>query len=223
MKTRKPANLPASVRARLQNLARTRKTEFQLVLSEFAIERLLYRLGVSRHADRFVLKGATLFKLWTNDRHRATWDVDFLGRGASGIADVVGVVRDVCSIAAEDGIEFDVDSIAGEAIRAAEEYGGVRVRLEARLAEAASRVPGIPATWQTPSCSSWGPFSPLPREAIPFIGDGRPEDHGSKRAPRDGSGLRYRVLLEIPPLVASLERRPASPAQDSPAEPCAEL
>ena len=139
MKTRKPANLPASVRARLQNLARTRKTEFQLVLSEFAIERLLYRLGVSRHADRFVLKGATLFKLWTDDRHRATWDVDFLGRGASGIADVVGVVRDVCSIAAEDGIEFDVDSIAGDAIRAADEYGGVRVRLEARLAEA--RIP----------------------------------------------------------------------------------
>jgi hypothetical protein len=36
--------------------------ELQLLLSEFAVERLLYRLGVSRHDERYVLKGAMLFK-----------------------------------------------------------------------------------------------------------------------------------------------------------------
>jgi hypothetical protein len=44
-----------SVRGRLRELARRRGLEFQLVLSEFAIERLLYRLGASSHRHRFVV------------------------------------------------------------------------------------------------------------------------------------------------------------------------
>ncbi len=138
-KGKQPTNVAASVRARLQNLSRQRGAEFQLVLSDFAIERLLYRLGVSRHADDFVLKGAMLFKLWTRDVHRATWDLDLLGRGANRIPEVVAVIRDLCSIAVEDGIVFDTVSISGEEIRAEEEYVGVRVRLNAHLAGA--RIP----------------------------------------------------------------------------------
>jgi hypothetical protein len=67
----RPTDLAASVRARLHNLARQRRVEFQLILSEFAIERLLYRLGASQFADHFGLKGAMLFKLWTDERRRA--------------------------------------------------------------------------------------------------------------------------------------------------------
>jgi hypothetical protein len=136
---RPPKSVPASVRARLLDVARRRNVEFQLVLSEFAIERLLYRLGKSPRAGDFVLRGAMLFKLWPDVRHRATWDLDLLGRGASGVADVAGVIRDLCGVSEGDGIVFDVDSVAGEEIRAADEYTGVRVRLEARLAEA--RIP----------------------------------------------------------------------------------
>jgi predicted nucleotidyltransferase component of viral defense system len=136
---RPAANPAASIRARLDHLARHRGVELQLVLSEFAIERLLYRLGVSAHADRFVLKGATLFRLWSGDERRATWDLDLLGRGASGVADVVAVVREVCAIPADDGITFVTDSITGEEIREPDEYAGVRVRLDARLAGA--RIP----------------------------------------------------------------------------------
>lgn len=77
---RQPKNVAASVRARLLELSRCRNVEFQRVLSEFAIERLLYRLGVSTHAERFVLKGATLFKAWFDVSHRATWDLDLLSR-----------------------------------------------------------------------------------------------------------------------------------------------
>jgi len=132
-------NLGASVRARLRDLARTRGVEFQLMLSDFAIERLLYRLGVSPYADRFVLKGATLFKLWADDRGRATWDLDLLGHGASSVADIVVVLRSLCAIRVDDGIEFDADLVSGEEIRIPDEYNGVRVRFEARLAEA--RIP----------------------------------------------------------------------------------
>jgi hypothetical protein len=133
------AGSAASVRARLQALARREKVEFQLLLSEFAVERFLYRLGVSPHGDRYVLKGAMLFRLWSEERGRATWDLDMLGRGAHEVADVVAVIRDLCRVLADDGIVFDTDSIEAEEIRVADEYAGVRVRLLARLAGA--RIP----------------------------------------------------------------------------------
>lgn len=136
-----PSRAPnaASVRARLAALARKRNVEVQLVLSEFAVERFLYRLGVSQHADRFVLKGATLLRHWSGDRGRATWDLDLLGYGPSEVAEVVTVVQELCGIPADDGIEFLAESARGEEIREPDEYAGVRVRLVARLA--AARIP----------------------------------------------------------------------------------
>ena len=56
-------NLVASVQARLLNLARVQQREYGQVLTRFALERLLYRLGISEHADNFLLKGALLFDL----------------------------------------------------------------------------------------------------------------------------------------------------------------
>ena len=136
---RGPASSAASVRARLGDLARRRGVELQLVLSEFAIERLLYRLGVSSYADRFVLKGAALFRLWSGDDRRATWDLDLLGHGPSAVQDMVAVVRDLCAVSSDDAIAFVADSVQGEEIRGPDEYPGVRVRLHALLAQA--RIP----------------------------------------------------------------------------------
>jgi hypothetical protein len=51
----------------------------------------------------------------------------------------MAVIRDLCPGRADDGIAFDLESMAGEKIRAADKYAGVRVRLEAWLAEA--RIP----------------------------------------------------------------------------------
>ncbi len=138
--TRKgPTNIAASVRARLDDLRKKKGLELELVLSNYAVERLLYRIGASPFADRFVLKGATLFRLWTEERGRATWDLDLLGRGASGIEEMAGVMREICAIDCEDGIRFDTGSVIAEEIRIPDEYGGVRVRLEARLD--AARIP----------------------------------------------------------------------------------
>jgi predicted nucleotidyltransferase component of viral defense system len=136
---RPPTNVAASVRDRLRALARRRGVEFQLVLSEFAIERLLYRLGASEHGERFILKGATLFRLWTPGDRRATWDLDLLGLGSSQVPDMVSAVQDLCGIDASDGIVFDGETVVGEEIRDPNQYGGVRVRLQAHLAGA--RIP----------------------------------------------------------------------------------
>ena len=107
-----------SVRARLLNLARQEGEDFQRMLIRFAIERLLYRLSNSEHADDFVLKGATLFAQWLGKPHRATKDLDLLGRGGPEIERLVRVFREVAVVACpEDGVVFSADAIEGRAIR----------------------------------------------------------------------------------------------------------
>jgi Nucleotidyl transferase AbiEii toxin, Type IV TA system len=72
-------NIGASVRARLLSLAKASGQSFELVLTRFALERLLFRLGQSRYADRFVLKGAMLLMIWFEDPFCGTRDLDLLG------------------------------------------------------------------------------------------------------------------------------------------------
>jgi hypothetical protein len=76
-------NTAASVRDRLLRLAKQRGDDFQLILTRYGLERFLYRLSQSEYRDRFVLKGAMLFALWSPQAHRAMRDVDFLGFGDS--------------------------------------------------------------------------------------------------------------------------------------------
>jgi len=51
----KKSNVAASIRARLLNLARERQQNFDLVLTRFCLERLLYRISISNYNDRFLL------------------------------------------------------------------------------------------------------------------------------------------------------------------------
>jgi hypothetical protein len=74
-------NIGASVRARLLNKAKAGGQDFNLVLTRYALERLLYRLGASVYAERFLLKGALFFDLWFDIPHRPTRDADLLGFG----------------------------------------------------------------------------------------------------------------------------------------------
>jgi predicted nucleotidyltransferase component of viral defense system len=73
-----PKNMVASVSRRLLNHAHKIGADPNLILLWYALERLLYRLSVSAHVDRFVLKGAMLFRLWGGDDFRATRDLDLL-------------------------------------------------------------------------------------------------------------------------------------------------
>jgi predicted nucleotidyltransferase component of viral defense system len=77
----RPRNMAASVRARLLAHARATGLSFDQVLTRFVLERLLFRLATSGHADRFVLKGAMLLTSWFDDPLRPTRDIDFLGYG----------------------------------------------------------------------------------------------------------------------------------------------
>lgn len=133
-------NIAASVRDRLLALARQRSEDFQLILTRYGLERLLYRLSQSEYRDRFILKGAMLFTLWGDKAQRSTRDVDFLGFGDSGETTLQETFRNLCSVPVDDdGLVFLSDSVRVETIRDAMEYGGIRVTLLGDLAGA--RVP----------------------------------------------------------------------------------
>lgn len=126
----------ASVRARLLTLAREKGQAFDLLLTRYTTERLLYRLSTTPHRDRFVLKGAMLITTWFDDPHRPTRDVDFLGYGDPAPEPMLAVFREICAIEENDGVTFDVDALRVELIREELEYGGLRLRTTARLAGA---------------------------------------------------------------------------------------
>jgi hypothetical protein len=106
-----------------------------LLLTRYAGERLLYRLGRSAHGSQFVLRGAALFTVWTGRPERAARDFDLLGLGEPSSAYVRRVFRAALEVPApDDGVTFDGASLNVTAIPGQREGAGVRVSLSASAA-----------------------------------------------------------------------------------------
>jgi hypothetical protein len=140
---------PASIHARLLNLARARGEDFNLVLVRYATERFLYRLSQLPARESYWLKGAMLFDLWFDVAHRPTRDADFLGFGPMESGVLASTVREICAVPAKDGMRFDADSIVIDEIREDARYGGLRVRgFGAGKGKVMSGHPGVSACEQ---------------------------------------------------------------------------
>ncbi len=133
-------DIAASIRQRLLNLARERQEDFDYVLRQYVMQRLLYRLGQSEHAEQFLLKGALLFWVWNEDFHRPTRDIDLLTYSDNDVDHLVEVFQQVIGAnAGDDGLVFDVDALKGIEIKEDADYTGVRITGFATLTNA--RVP----------------------------------------------------------------------------------
>lgn len=126
-------NIGASVRARLLNISKATGQSFDLVLTRFVLERLLYRLSRSRHADRFVLKGAMLLMSWFEEPLRGTRDLDFLGFGDPNPDAMLATFREILAPEVGDGVTFDANALRVDRIREELEYGGLRLRTTASI------------------------------------------------------------------------------------------
>lgn len=133
-------NIAASIRQRLANLARSGGQPFENVLTRYALEGFLYRLGISPYRDRFILKGAMLVSTWIKAPFRGTRDLDFLAFGDPSLEAMRQVFRKICSIAQNDGLVFPLDAVTVEANREDAEYGGLRVKSLALLDTARIRI-----------------------------------------------------------------------------------
>jgi hypothetical protein len=130
----KPGNVAASVRQRLLNLARSDKRPFNELLQYYAMERFLYRLSLSAHAERFILKGALMLRAWKSPEIRPTMDIDMLGMTRNEEGSIVAQIRDIISVdSGEDGLVFDAASVRAERITEDADYEGIRVRFSGSL------------------------------------------------------------------------------------------
>ena len=126
-------NIAASIKARLLKIAREQNRVFEILLVRFALERLLFRLSISTYRDNYVLKGGMLVAQWLDHDNRETRDIDFLGFGSNDQKAIRTVFAEIMAIDAEDGLAFDVETLAASAIREGLEYGGIRLRTSSYL------------------------------------------------------------------------------------------
>lgn len=129
-------NLSASVRQRLLNHSAASKQDFQVVLAQYAFERLLYRLERSLNSGDFVLKGALLFLVWSGEKYRPTRDMDLASKDVRTQEELKSIFCNICEVVVDDdGLIFHKDSVSVESIRDDNEYGGMRVNLLVTLGQ----------------------------------------------------------------------------------------
>ena len=127
-------NIEHSVRLRLLDVSKKRKVDFQFCLTHYALERFLYRLSKSSHAEKFILKGALLLMSWTNEPYRPTRDLDLLGCGDATPGNLRTAIMEICQSEVEpDGLVFDTESLTIEEIREGFDYDGYRVKITVYL------------------------------------------------------------------------------------------
>jgi hypothetical protein len=133
----KTRNVAASVHQRLLNHSTAIKADPNLVLIWYGLERFLYRLSRSPHRDRFVLKGAMLFRIWGGADFRPTKDLDLLGFVREEAQALRQIFVSICEQEVEDdGLVFDASNVRIAEIRDGQEYGGFRLSLLAKLGTA---------------------------------------------------------------------------------------
>jgi hypothetical protein len=135
-------NIAHSVFERLKLKSKVEKISLDYMLLRYAIERFLYRIGISKHSAEFTLKGANLFYVWTGERARMTKDIDLLGVISPDIPKLRSVINEIClpDILKEDGLEFDTNKTEISEIREDQVYGGLRANLTCRLYTAVIKI-----------------------------------------------------------------------------------
>lgn len=129
--------IAASVRQRLKNKADEEGRPFSQVLQHYALERWLYRLSRSTHAERLILKGAMLLLAEELPLSRPTRDLDFLAEMSNDLEAVRAVIAEISSTEVEDdGLQFDADSVQTERISLDARYEGVCANVRGQLGTA---------------------------------------------------------------------------------------
>jgi len=128
MSQRNPTNIAASIRQKLLNKARIDNCPFNELVQFYAMERFLYRLSLSEYSDKFILKGALLFRVWSSDVYRPTKDIDMLGKTDNNESNISKIIKEVLSTqVVPDGMNYDIKSLTTENINEDADYEGIRV------------------------------------------------------------------------------------------------
>lgn len=129
-----------SVLVQLKRRAKETGRTVSETLQYYAMERFLYRLGMSRHREAFVLKGAMMMRAWDAASARSTRDIDLLAFAPNDLEAIRQSLVDICRLdAGDDAMSFDPSSIKMELIKEFDDYQGARAKFQATLETA--RIP----------------------------------------------------------------------------------
>ena len=121
-----------SLKAKIRNIAKQKNIPAQVILQNYMFERLLVRLSASEYKEKFVLKGGMLVAAIVGLDNRATMDMDTTLKNLPLSPEAIrSALEDVCGIAFDDGVVFEIGTISP--IREDDIYGGYRVMLNARF------------------------------------------------------------------------------------------
>lgn len=94
-------NVSASVKQRLLNRSKADNRSFNELLQYYAMERFLYRLSMSDHAQYYILKGALMLRAWKSPEFRPTIDIDMLGKAENEEGNITLQIRDILAVEIE--------------------------------------------------------------------------------------------------------------------------
>lgn len=121
-----------SLKAKIRNIAKQKNIPAQVILQNYMFERLLVRLSASGYKEKFVLKGGMLVAAIVGLDNRATMDMDTTLKNLPLTPEAIrSALEDVCDIAFDDGVVFEIGTISP--IREDDIYGGYRVMLNAKF------------------------------------------------------------------------------------------
>ena len=121
-----------SMKAKIRNIAKQKNIPAQVILQNYMFERLLVRLSASRYKEKIVLKGGMLVASIVGLDNRATMDLDTTLKNLPLTPEAIrGALEEVCGIAFDDGVTFEIGTISP--IREDDIYGGYRVMLNAKF------------------------------------------------------------------------------------------
>ena len=120
-----------SVKERLKKQAIEDGKTMQDKLVTFGLERTIYRLSVSKYAEKFTLKGGIfLYALFDGEYARATIDIDLLAQHIPNDAEEMkNVFNDIFSIKCDDALRFDLNTLKVINITEFKEYHGINVSI----------------------------------------------------------------------------------------------
>ena len=118
-----------SVKDRLKKQAIEDGKTMQDKLITYGLERTIYRLSVSKYAEKFTLKGGIfLYALFDGEYARSTMDIDLLAQHIpNDTQEITNAFYDIFSIDCDDALQFDLDTLAVINITEFKKYHGVNV------------------------------------------------------------------------------------------------
>ena len=123
-----------SLKAKINNIAKKEKVLPQAVMQTYMLERLLERISISEYKDNFILKGGMLISSIIGIDNRSTMDMDTTIKGFKlDKENLKNTLQEIIKIDIGDNIKFKIISI--ENIREDDDYGGLRVHLQASFDE----------------------------------------------------------------------------------------